>query len=75
MPNDLFNTPYSVAHQARNPSNPLKRSPVLPPSHGESIKPDFLLSHENKFDANTYTPESAVKAMGAFGGQKPITQI
>ena len=54
MPNDLMSTPYSVAHRARNPQ---KRSPVLPPSHGESVKPDFLLHHENHMDPNTVTPE------------------
>ncbi len=54
MPNDLASTPYSIAHKARNP---LKRSPVLPPSKGESVDPEFLLNHENHMDRNTFTPE------------------
>ena len=69
MPNDLFNTPYSIAHRARNPQ---KRSPVLPPSHGESIKPDFLLHHENRFDPNVETPEQLMDKGALRGKIDPV---
>lgn len=69
MPNDLFNTPYSIAHKARKPDNPLKRSPVLPPSKGESTDPDFLLHHENRFDPNVITPEQLEQKPGFMKGK------
>jgi hypothetical protein len=49
MPND-----YKVARTAR-------KDAALPPSKGESVKPDFLLHHENHFDPNTYTPEGMIQ--------------
>lgn len=72
MPNDeLSQAPYSIAHKARNP---LKRSPKLPESHGESVSPQFLLGHENHFDKVVVTPEDLMKRNEDLGGHKPITQ-
>jgi hypothetical protein len=69
MPNDLTSTPYSIAHKARNP---LKRSPVLPPSKGESVKPEFLLGHENHFDKSTVTPEQLMQKGILKGKPDPV---
>lgn len=57
MPNEFEAAPYDIAHKTRNP---LKRSAKLPPSSGESVKPDFLLHHENHFDKNTFVPGQQV---------------
>ena len=62
MPNNEFSdASYNLVKQ---PKNPLKRSPKLPESHGESVKPEFLLHHENHFDRNTYTPEQLPQSAG-----------
>jgi len=54
VPNDIREATYQLARQARDPR---KRSPVLPPSKGESTDPNFLLHHENHMDPNTVTPD------------------
>jgi hypothetical protein len=67
MPND-----YEVAHKARQKDNPLKRSPKLPPSQGESVSPDFLLNHENHFDRNIVTPEQLMQNNKSLGGKDEV---
>ena len=64
-----MSTPYSVAHRARNPQ---KRSPVLPPSRGESTSPGFLLGHENHFDKNVETPEQLMDKGALRGKIDPV---
>jgi hypothetical protein len=54
VPNEFQDASYDMVKHAKNP---LKRSPVLPPSKGESVQPNFLLHHENHFDPNTFTPD------------------
>lgn len=66
MPND-----YEVAHKMRK-DNPLKRSPKLPPSQGESTDPSFLLQHENHFDRNVVTPEQLMQNNKSLGGKDEI---
>lgn len=67
MPND-----YNQARQARKDINPLKRSPVLPPSKGESVEPGFLLGHENRFDPNVVTPQQLMQGEKQLGGREAI---
>lgn len=70
MPND-----YKQARQARKEINPLKRSPVLPPSHGESVEPGFLIRHENRFDPNVVTPEQLMQGVPLLGGKEPTKVV
>jgi len=64
--NEFSNAPYSIAHRAKNP---LKRSPKLKPSTGESVDPSYLLQHENRFDKNVYTPEQLQQKPGVMSGK------
>jgi len=67
MPND-----YEIARQARKHSPTSDQaSGKLPPSRGESVKPDFLLSHENHFDRNVVTPENLIQG-GILEGKQPV---
>jgi hypothetical protein len=65
---------YKIAHQARKvtahgytapeaftKTSAANKSTALPPSKGESVKPDFLLHHENHFDRNTVKDQDVIK--------------
>jgi hypothetical protein len=69
MPDDIRSATYQLARQARDPR---KRSPVLPPSKGESVNPDFLLHHENHADANVVTPEQLMDKGSLRGKLDPL---
>jgi hypothetical protein len=60
---EYSNTPYSLAQ---------KKPAPLPPSHGESVTPDFLLHHENHMDRNTVTPEQLIDKGVLKGKPDPI---
>lgn len=65
MPEHEFShTPYKMAH----------KSAALPPSHGESVKPDFLLHHENHFDKNVVTPEQLIQDKKILKGKPDPVQ-
>jgi hypothetical protein len=50
MPND-----YQHARNAR------KQEAPLPESDKHTLTPNYLLSHQNHFDPNVYTPEDMIK--------------
>lgn len=66
MPNitnhEFQNASYKMAH----------KSAALPAWHGESVKPDFLLHHENHFDPNSYTPEQMIDKGVLKGKPDPV---
>lgn len=67
MPND-----YDLVRKKRVSENPLKRSPILKPSDKNTLTPDYLLQHENRFDPNVYTPEQLMQKNPNIGGQEPV---
>lgn len=48
--------PYALARQQRAP-----KDPELPPSDAKTLTPDYLLTHQNHFDPNVYTPEGVLR--------------
>lgn len=45
----------------------------LPESDKKTLTPKYLLSHENHFDSNTYTPEQLLEK-GVLTGMKPVSR-
>lgn len=55
---------YRKAYKAR-------KEELLPQSDGKTITPEYLLSHENHFDPNIFTPEQLIqKGITKPGGIK-----
>lgn len=66
---------YSQVRNVRKETNPLKRSPVLPPSDKKTLDPTYLLQHEQHFDPNIVTPEQMMQGVPQLGGKEAIKTV
>lgn len=75
MANEFDSASYELARQKRRPTNPLKRSAVLPPSDKKTLTPKYLLQHENHADPNVVTPEQLIDKGVLRGSLDSIQKI
>jgi len=45
----------------------------LPPSDAKTLTPKYLLSHQNHFDPNTYTPSGITRARNGVAARTTLT--